>query len=159
MIIVVDESVSYGIVPLLREAGHEVVAIAESATTGIGDEQVFHLVQERGALLISRDYHFTNAIRFPASATRGILYIRRGNLTAQKKLLSSSASLHSIPPTHSSVNSLRSTKTESKFDRIHCPSSSLTSPSPALLESGHGGVRRSSPSPHPIQPPRRRESD
>jgi predicted nuclease of predicted toxin-antitoxin system len=86
MIIVVDESVSYGIVPLLREAGHEVVAIAESATTGIGDEQVFHLVQERGALLITRDYHFTNAIRFPASATRGILYIRRGNLTAAEEI-------------------------------------------------------------------------
>jgi predicted nuclease of predicted toxin-antitoxin system len=86
MIIVVDESVSYGIVHVLREAGHEVLAIAESDTAGLGDEQVFQLVRNRGALLITRDYHFTNAVRFPASTTQGILYIRRGNLTAVEEI-------------------------------------------------------------------------
>jgi predicted nuclease of predicted toxin-antitoxin system len=82
MTVVVDESVSYGLVEVLRQAGHEVVSVAELPTAGMADEQVFLLVQEHRAGLITRDYHFTNAIRFPAHLTRGILYIRRGNLTA-----------------------------------------------------------------------------
>ncbi len=44
------------------------------------------MVRQRDALLITRDYHFTNAIRFPAIATKGILYIRRGNLTAAEEI-------------------------------------------------------------------------
>lgn len=62
MIVVVDESVSYGLVEVLRQAGHEVVSVAEFPTVGMADEQVFQLVQERSAVLLTRDYHFTNAI-------------------------------------------------------------------------------------------------
>lgn len=86
MTVVVDESVSYGLVEVLRQAGHEVVSVAELPTVGMADQQVFLLVQEHRAVLITRDYHFTNAIRFPAHLTRGILYIRRGNLTAAEEI-------------------------------------------------------------------------
>ncbi|MEW6215149.1 MAG: DUF5615 family PIN-like protein [Nitrospirota bacterium] len=86
MRIVVDESVSYGVAVTLREAGHSVIAIAESPTSGIIDEDIFNLVIENSAVLITRDYHFTNAVRFPPDRTGGIIYIRRGNLTSAEEI-------------------------------------------------------------------------
>lgn len=86
MKIVVDESVSYGVAVTLKEAGHDVIAIAESPTSGIIDEDIFNLVIESSAILITRDYHFTNAVRFPSNKTGGIIYIRRGNLTADEEI-------------------------------------------------------------------------
>ncbi|OHE59296.1 MAG: hypothetical protein A2Z47_07970 [Thermodesulfovibrio sp. RBG_19FT_COMBO_42_12] len=86
MKIVVDESVSYGLAVTLREAGHSVIAIAESPTSGIIDEDIFNLVIENSAVLITRDYHFTNAVRFPPDKTGGIIYIRRGNLTSAEEI-------------------------------------------------------------------------
>jgi predicted nuclease of predicted toxin-antitoxin system len=86
MKIVVDESVSYGVVIALREAGHNVIAIAEPSSSGITDEDIFKLAVESSAILISRDYHFTNAVRFPPDKTGGIIYIRCGNLTAAEEI-------------------------------------------------------------------------
>ncbi|MGR3310940.1 MAG: DUF5615 family PIN-like protein [Candidatus Brocadiales bacterium] len=86
MKIVVDENVSYGVVVTLREMGHSVIAIAESEKSGIIDENVFKLVIEGSAVLITRDYHFTNPVRFPPESTRGIIYIRCGNLTAAEEI-------------------------------------------------------------------------
>ena len=86
MNIVIDENVSYGLVDVLRQAGHAVTAIAESPTSGVEDDGVFRIAQEHRALLITRDYHFTNAVRFPAQETNGIIYIRRGNLTAEEEI-------------------------------------------------------------------------
>jgi predicted nuclease of predicted toxin-antitoxin system len=65
MKIVVDESVSYGVVIALREAGYNVIAISEPSSSGITDEDIFMMAVESSAILISRDYHFTSAIRFP----------------------------------------------------------------------------------------------
>ena len=80
MKIVLDESVSYGLGEILRHAGHEVIAIAEAATAGNTDEEVFRLACDLKAVLITRDYHFTNHLRFPADKTTGIIYIRHGKL-------------------------------------------------------------------------------
>ncbi len=41
MKIVLDESVSYGLGEVLRHEGHDVIAIAEAATAGNTDEEVF----------------------------------------------------------------------------------------------------------------------
>ena len=62
------------------------IAIAESPTSGIIDEDIFNLVIENSAVLITRDYHFTNAVRFPPDKTGGIIYIRRGNLTSAEEI-------------------------------------------------------------------------
>ena len=86
MKIILDESVSYSLVPVLREAGHSVTAIAEAPTSGIIDESIFNIVIENRAVLITRDYHFTNAVRFPPDKTSGIIYIRSGNLTANEEV-------------------------------------------------------------------------
>lgn len=86
MKVVVDENVSYGLVETLRSVGHSVTAIAEIPTAGIDDSEVFKIVEENTALLVTRDCHFTNAVRFPAKRTSGIIYIRRGNLTAEEEI-------------------------------------------------------------------------
>ncbi len=83
---VVDENVSYELVTVLRQAGFQVTAISETPTAGLGDENVFEITKESRAVLITRDYHFTNAVRFPADKTGGIVYIRRGNLTAEEEI-------------------------------------------------------------------------
>lgn len=40
---VVDENVSYELVTVLRQAGFQVTAIAETPTAGLGDENVFKI--------------------------------------------------------------------------------------------------------------------
>ncbi len=96
MIIVLDESVSYGLAEVLRETGHTVIAIAEASTSGISDEEIFNLVLKNNAILITRDYHFTNPLRFPPNKTGGLIYIRHGNLTAieEIKLVQRFLSIH-----------------------------------------------------------------
>ncbi len=86
MNIIVDESVSYGLAAVLRTAGHEIIAIAESETSGMTDEKIYDLVIQNCAVLITRDIHFTNAVRFPPEKTGGIIYIQRGNLTAVEEI-------------------------------------------------------------------------
>jgi predicted nuclease of predicted toxin-antitoxin system len=84
--IVIDESVSYSLANILRDAGHTVVAIAESPTSGLSDEEIFKLTMANSAILITRDYHFTNAVRFDPKSTKGIIYIRYGNLTTTEEI-------------------------------------------------------------------------
>jgi len=85
MKIVVDENVSYAVVEALRANKFSVIAIADFSTSGMVDHEVYELTIKEGALLITRDYHFTNSIRFPAAKTKGIIYIRRGNLRADEE--------------------------------------------------------------------------
>lgn len=86
MKIVLDESVSYTLAEALRREGHQVAAIAEAATSGNADEDVFRLVCADRSILITRDYHFTNQVRFPSEKTGGIIYVRHGNLTSEEEI-------------------------------------------------------------------------
>lgn len=86
MIIVLDESVSYGLAEVLRETGYTIIAIVEASTSGMSDEEVFDLVLKNNAILITRDYHFTNPLRFPPNKMGGMIYIRHGNLTANEEI-------------------------------------------------------------------------
>ena len=53
MTIVVDESVSYGIVSYLRSIGYKVIAIAEPSTSGFSDPDVFQIAKSEQAILIA----------------------------------------------------------------------------------------------------------
>ena len=44
------------------------------------------LALQEQAVFITRDYHFTNPIRFPAERTQGIIYIRHGNLESEEEI-------------------------------------------------------------------------
>ena len=85
MRIVVDENVSYSVVLRLREKGHKVVSIAKEKKS-TSDKDIFHLVLEGEAILITRDYHFTNPILYPPNKTEGIIYIRIGNLRSDEEV-------------------------------------------------------------------------
>ena len=86
MKIVVDENVSADVGVMLRSRGHQVVVISEMAHRGITDRDVWDLILKERATLITRDYHFTNPIRFDVRETAGVIYLRRGNLTAEMEV-------------------------------------------------------------------------
>ena len=79
--ILLDENVSLDVCHRLQSMGYEVLAIAQLAPQrGIEDPDVFKLAQEKQRLLITRDWHFTNSLRFPPKQVKGILYLMDGNL-------------------------------------------------------------------------------
>jgi predicted nuclease of predicted toxin-antitoxin system len=86
MRIVVDESVSYGVVTYLRLKGYHVIAIAEMGLSGLKDSEVFEIVKNENAILITRDNHFTNNLRFPSDETTCIIFIRKGNLISEQEI-------------------------------------------------------------------------
>jgi predicted nuclease of predicted toxin-antitoxin system len=86
MKIIVDESVSYGLAAVLRTSGHIVTSIAESATSGIADEEIYNLAIQEQAILVTRDFHFSNPLRYPPQKTGGIIYVRHGNLKSSEEI-------------------------------------------------------------------------
>lgn len=86
MRILLDENVCLRLADVLREDGHEVLAMVESAARGLPDGEVWSLACENPSLLITRDYHFTNAVRFDPALCLGIVFLRHGNLTASEEV-------------------------------------------------------------------------
>ena len=86
MKIIVDENVSYGVVSYLRDADYDVIGIMESSGVGCDDSEVFEIVKKERAVLITRDHHFTNSLRFPSEESACIIYIRKGNLTTSEEI-------------------------------------------------------------------------
>ena len=82
MKIVVDENVCLRLARMLRQDGHEVFSVAESVVKGAGDADVWTRACDTQSLLITRDYHFTNSVRFNPSLCLGIVFLRHGNLKA-----------------------------------------------------------------------------
>ncbi|MGB9887944.1 MAG: DUF5615 family PIN-like protein [Moorellales bacterium] len=81
---VVDENVSLSVVRELEAAGHAVVSVAKEATS-LRDEDVYAMAVAQKAILITRDHHFANPIRFPSGKAGGIIYIRHGKLTSEEE--------------------------------------------------------------------------
>ena len=86
MKIVVDENVSYGLVERLRVIRYDVISVSELAERGSSDEDIYDLILREQAILVTRDYHFTNPVRFPTDKTKGIIYIRYGNLKSEEEI-------------------------------------------------------------------------
>ena len=86
MRILLDENVCLRLAGALREHGHEVHATAETAGKGLPDNEIWALACKGPALLISRDYHFTNAVRFDPALCLGIVFLRHGNLKANEEV-------------------------------------------------------------------------
>ena len=82
---VVDENVSFGLVEALRKNREEVLAIVED-NRSVSDIDVFNLSRKDKAILITRDYHFTNPVRFASSKVEAIIYIQQGNLSSLKEI-------------------------------------------------------------------------
>lgn len=71
---------------LLIGLGHWVILFLhyQIIYAGIKDTEVYNLAIKEKAILITRDHHFTNAIRFPIGKSEGIIYIRYGNLRSEE---------------------------------------------------------------------------
>ena len=95
---VLDENVSLQVGARLAAFGYEVLAIAKQPGRGMSDEAVFALVTESAGLLVTRDTHFTNPLRFPPAKTGGILYLTHGNLQGQDEAELVERFLSSHPP-------------------------------------------------------------
>lgn len=89
---VADESVDGEIVARLRNEGHQVVYIAESAA-GIDDESVLSRAAKLGALLVTADKDFGELVFRQGKAQNGVILLRLAGLPAVRKVEILSASL------------------------------------------------------------------
>jgi predicted nuclease of predicted toxin-antitoxin system len=87
MKIVVDENVSYELVERLRMIGYDVISTSESTERGMSDGDIYNSVLGEQAILITRDHHFANPIRFPVEKTKGIIYARHGSLKSEEEIM------------------------------------------------------------------------
>jgi predicted nuclease of predicted toxin-antitoxin system len=85
MTFIVDENVTYDVIQKLRDLGHKVISISEDFS-GLKDLEIFALLQKEKGFLFTRDYHFTNPLRFPLNQEIGIVYLRLGNIKAEEEI-------------------------------------------------------------------------
>ena len=93
-----DENVSLEVADRLKAFGYDVTAVAKHQDRGMSDEDVFHLAKDQSALLITRDTHFTNPIRFSPAQVNGILYISHSNLRSKEEADLVESFLKNHPP-------------------------------------------------------------
>jgi len=80
-----DESVGVASADRLNELGHDAVHAVQAGLAGASDEAVHEYAVADGRVLVTRDHHFTNPIRFPTRHTPGTIYLRKGNLTSAQE--------------------------------------------------------------------------
>lgn len=79
-----DEGVDRQIVDMLREAGHEVLYVAE-IEPGISDQVVLERSRERGVLLVTTDKDFGELVFRQGLYTNGVVLLRLAGLSQSKK--------------------------------------------------------------------------
>lgn len=85
MKLIIDENVSYCVVEQLRKQSWKIIAVTEQ-TKHLSDNNIYLLARRERAVILTRDYHFTNWVRFPVTSEMGIIYLRHGNLTSEEEL-------------------------------------------------------------------------
>jgi len=79
-----DENIDQQIVTRLRNNGHSVLYIAE-LNPSISDSEVLDLANKENALLLTADSDFGELIFRQKRLTAGVIYIRLGHYTSEKK--------------------------------------------------------------------------
>ncbi len=70
-----DESCAGPVIRALRDAGHEVIAIAEVAK-GTPDERVIESAFDRGRVLITEDRDFGELVYARSRSTAGVMFVK-----------------------------------------------------------------------------------
>jgi len=70
-----DESCDFTFVRVLRSAGHDVLAVAESAA-GASDDKVIALAHSQRRILITEDKDFGQLVFAAAASTSGVIHVR-----------------------------------------------------------------------------------
>jgi predicted nuclease of predicted toxin-antitoxin system len=71
-----DENLDPRFAPLLAEGGHEADTVLSEGLSGQPDGAIYDACRASGRTLITLDLDFSNPLRFPPSATEGIVVIR-----------------------------------------------------------------------------------
>jgi len=93
-----DENVSVAVSNMVRGMGFECDRANDILPEGTIDQDIYALICEREYILVTRDFHFTNPVRFPAEKTPGIIFIRHGNLTSQEEATLVKEALTALEP-------------------------------------------------------------
>jgi predicted nuclease of predicted toxin-antitoxin system len=81
---VADESCAGPVIRALRAAGHDVLAIAESAA-GTRDEAIIEQAVERGRVLLTEDRDFGELVYARGRSSAGVVLIKFGSRVRQAK--------------------------------------------------------------------------
>lgn len=79
MKIKLDENISFRLVQILSDLGHDVDTVIQEQLTGSIDEKVWTASQSAGRFLITQDLDFSNINRFKPGTHCGLLLIRLRN--------------------------------------------------------------------------------
>jgi len=73
-----DENLSQQAADLIRAAGHDVATVASQGLRGVTDEKLFELCKSEGRVLMALDRDFGQVLRYPPTASAGIVVIEVG---------------------------------------------------------------------------------
>jgi predicted nuclease of predicted toxin-antitoxin system len=76
MKIKLDENVTTGIIPALKNFGHDVETSNEEGLTGKPDSDIWSAAQSEARFLITQDMDFSDARKFAPATHHGILLLR-----------------------------------------------------------------------------------
>ena len=79
-----DENIDKPIVERLRGDGHSLFYVIEMQS-GIGDDEVLHLANQEGAVLLTADKDFGELVFRQGRITAGVVLIRLAGLSPQRK--------------------------------------------------------------------------
>ena len=92
MILLADESVDGQVVEGLRSEGHSVWYTAEQEP-GLADADVFHIANQKEAVLLTADKDFGEIVFRQRHITKGVILIRLAGLSPSRKSLTIASAL------------------------------------------------------------------
>lgn len=117
MKLLLDENLFPLLASLLREEGHDAIAVLEAGLAGKSDEEVRAFAIESGRVLITLDADFGNILRFPPAGTPGVIRLKihppteeavRGQILRTLRTLSDTSIEGCLAVSHGSVIRIRS---------------------------------------------------
>ena len=85
--LLIDEALPRALARRLRAAGYEAEDVRDLGLRGQSDERIFQEAQQQSAILITPDRDFTNILRFPPQAHRGLIFLRLPNHLSVEQLV------------------------------------------------------------------------
>jgi predicted nuclease of predicted toxin-antitoxin system len=71
-----DENLSPNQAAILREQGHDAVAVVDAGLSGQPDEKIRAFAIEENRVLLTLDVDFANMLRFPTAGTPGVIRLK-----------------------------------------------------------------------------------
>lgn len=81
-----DENISQTVSRGLRDAGHDVLRVLDTAYRSQPDEDVIKFASRDKRIIITHDKDFGNLLRFPVAAHIGVILVRLRNQNPQNTL-------------------------------------------------------------------------